>query len=141
MPRNNIKHMDTGSPEWRAWRKMRDRCHNSNMKCWKNYGGRGIGIVPEWNDYSQFLADMGRKPNPKLSLERLRVNEEYGPTNCIWADWTTQQRNKRSVKLSMKKALAIRARRDKGETYASLGRDYGCTPENIMRVVKEETWI
>ena len=89
--------------EFVAWTSMRRRCYAKTSKDYPDYGGRGITVCDRWMEpngqgYLNFLADMGRKPNPKYSLERKEVNGNYCPENCIWATPLQQSRNRRNIK-------------------------------------------
>ncbi len=82
--------------EYKAWSSMLTRCFNQNHPSFKNYGGIGIVVCSEWRDgFAQFYTDMGPCP-PGLTLERKDVRRGYEPSNCIWADYETQQNNKRN---------------------------------------------
>lgn len=81
--------------EYRSWGGLRERCLNSKNKDYKDYGGRGIKVCLRWNKYENFLADMGRKPDNKYSIDRINVNGNYEPTNCRWATGKQQAYNKR----------------------------------------------
>lgn len=102
------------SKEYRAWAQMRDRCNNKNCTNYKNYGGRGIKICKRWNVYLNFLKDMGRAPSIKHSLDRIRVNCGYKPSNCRWATQQEQENNRRNNKFitidGVKKTIAEWAR-------------------------------
>lgn len=90
------------SPEVRAWYHMKSRCNNPNDASYKNYGGRGIYVCERWNgpdDFFNFLTDMGERPSPQHSLDRIDVNGPYSPDNCRWATKVQQQRNTRSNKI------------------------------------------
>lgn len=90
-------HCGTGTAEFRVWMHMRERCRNPNDKAFRNYGGRGICVCERWSDFANFLADMGKRPSPKHSIERLDVDGHYEPGNCTWATKSQQARNTRST--------------------------------------------
>lgn len=84
------------SPEYHAWAAMKDRCNNPRSKEYFRYGGRGIKVCDRWLDsFPAFLEDMGLKPDPKLSLDRINNDGNYEPGNCRWATWHQQNTNKR----------------------------------------------
>lgn len=85
--------------EYIAWSHMKERCHNVLCPDYHNYGGRGITVCETWKVYENFLTDMGKKPCKSYSLERIDVNGNYEPTNCRWASWGNQARNRRNTKM------------------------------------------
>lgn len=84
-------------PTYRSWIKMRIRCRNPANQDYKYYGGRGIKVCPQWDDFWQFVADMGTRP-AGMSLDRINPDGDYEPGNCRWATLPQQNRNKRSVR-------------------------------------------
>lgn len=85
-----------GSKEYNAWNSMIARCYNEKSENYKNYGARGISVCDRWRESPvNFIADMGVCDKEK-SLERIDVNGDYEPSNCKWATYTEQSRNKRN---------------------------------------------
>ena len=84
------------TPERRAYSHMLPRCYNNNFPRYRDWGGRGIVVCDRWREsFDNFIADMGFKPSPKHSLDRIDNNGNYEPSNCRWATPSEQQRNKR----------------------------------------------
>lgn len=72
-------------PEEIAWLNMIQRCTNPNHQVYKDYGGKGIRVCPEWrNDYSAFLRDMGSKPSASHIMGRRDLTGDYTRENTAW---------------------------------------------------------
>lgn len=82
------------SPEYRSWIAMKARCLYPKSVKYSRYGARGITVCPEWiESYAAFLADMGRKPTPEHTLDRIENNGNYERGNCRWATPAQQRAN------------------------------------------------
>lgn len=85
------------SPEYRSWSHMVDRCTNPGANDFARYGGRGITVCEPWaNSFDAFIRDMGHRPSPAHSLDRVDNSRGYEPSNCRWATQIEQARNKRN---------------------------------------------
>lgn len=82
------------TPECLAWNSMNSRCRNH-----PRYVGR-IFICERWKSYENFLADMGRRPSKKHSLDRIDNDGNYEPSNCRWATAKEQCQNRRRYRNS-----------------------------------------
>lgn len=75
---------------------MKQRCCNPKTPAYKYYGGRGIKVCDRWlESFENFLEDMGEKPTPNHTLERVDFNGDYCKMNCVWIEAEKQQTNTR----------------------------------------------
>ena len=95
---SHATHDGCGTPEYSTWCNMKNRCSNPTLAQYKDYGGRGISVCKRWRtSFENFLADMGERPGSDFTIERVDVNGNYEPSNCIWLHRTEQNKNKRST--------------------------------------------
>lgn len=82
-----------------AWSNMFRRCYYVNDPSFPHYGGRGIRVCARWRSIDVFCRDIGQRPTPKHSLDRIDNDGDYRPGNCRWATQREQMRNTRALTL------------------------------------------
>ena len=87
-------HGQWGTKLHRVWLAMRQRCNNPRCKDYPHWGGRGIKVCAEWDDFSAFerwALQSGYAEG--LTIERVNVNGDYCPENCKWITRAEQMKN------------------------------------------------
>jgi hypothetical protein len=77
-------HGQWDTPTWRSWISMRTRCTQPSARRYAQYGGRGIKVCDRWNDFANFLADMGERPSLEHQVGRIDHDGNYEPGNVAW---------------------------------------------------------
>lgn len=107
----------SGTTTYSTWKSMKKRCNNENDSVYSFYGGRGIGYQESWEDFENFLADMGERPEG-MTLDRIDVNGNYTKDNCRWATNEEQGLNKRPHTKSITGVVGV-IPRSNGSFFAS----------------------
>lgn len=136
--KTNTTHGASGDSEYSIYCHMKTRCGNKNNTHYHRYGGRGIIVCKRWIDsYSNFIADMGKRPSPLHTLDRIDNNGNYEPSNCRWATKIEQSNNTTTnVRLSFNGESLTLAEwsRKLGINYSTLNFRLrnGCSVERIL---------
>lgn len=112
-------------PLYRVWASMRSRCNCPSDTGYAAYGAKGIRVCNRWDKFENFLADMGPRPSPKHTLDRIESRGHYEPGNCRWATYSEQNMNRSNT---------VRIPHD-GETLTvpEWAKRFGITPRTIYR--------
>jgi hypothetical protein len=104
---------------WAIWHGMWQRCTNPRRSDYKYYGERGIVVCPAWESLKVFVGDMGARPSPQHTLDRIDNNGPYCPYNCRWATRREQQQNNRNAILVTHKGVT--------KTLSGWARHFNCS--------------
>lgn len=120
-------------PEHNSYRAMKSRCLNPQYPYYSRYGGRGIRVCERWlRGFQYFFEDMGKKPGPKYTLERIDYDGNYDPSNCRWATQREQNNNKVNNKLVIVDGVE--------DTFANHARKRGIKPGTVTSRVRQQGW-
>ena len=128
---------------WSTWRNMRDRCNRSTNQDYQYYGGKGIVVCNEWNDYLEFKKWSilnSYEPNKNLQIDRIDSNKNYSPDNCRWVDAKTNQRNRDCIILNEEKANEIRTLIYSGLDDIEISKMYKVHKDTIRDIRTGRTW-
>lgn len=119
--------------EYRTWYAMKGRCHTETDQSYGRYGARGIYVSKSWrNSFEAFLADMGERPTPQHSIERIDNNGPYRKDNCYWATKTEQANNRRNNIVITRNGIT--------KTLSEWCRELGLKYQTIRRRIKTMGW-
>ena len=131
------KHGMEGTPTYRSWAAMKDRCLNKSSKDFPAYGGRGVTVCSKWSgSFETFLDDMGSRPEG-MTIERVDNAKGYFHKNCKWATRAEQARNRRSTKLTYADITEIRK---DGRKLKEIATEYGVGITQIGKIKRGEQW-
>jgi hypothetical protein len=85
---------------YKCWKNIKQRCNNPNKPNYKYYGGKGIKVCKEWENFFVFekwALENGYEEH--LTIDRIDTNKNYEPSNCRWATLKEQANNKTNNRL------------------------------------------
>lgn len=93
---DRAKHGGASLPEYKHWSAMKSRCYNENNIGYPTYGAAGVRVCDRWlKDFGAFYKDMGPRPSPGKTVDRIDPYGNYEPGNCRWASVAEQARNRK----------------------------------------------
>lgn len=87
---------------YRIWKSMRRRCNSPTATRYEDWGGRGIAVCEEWNNFEIFRGwALSHGYTDNLSIDRINNDGNYEPSNCRWATAKEQSNNRRARRTSL----------------------------------------
>lgn len=127
-----------GNRLYGRWQAFRARCRNPSDRRYKDYGGRGIYCVPEWDDFATFQAWAHENGyHPSLQIDRIDNDGPYAPWNCRWVTPHENMVNRRANRMvtveGVTRSLVETARHYSINSRTLTGRlNRGQTPEQAL---------
>jgi hypothetical protein len=120
---------------------MMNRCYNPKVNGFKYYGARGIKVCDAWRQdrtifFSWALVGWRRG----LTLDRRENDGNYSPENCHWVTTRRNNRNRRSIKLNLADAAAIKDLFGIGVGLSFLAALYGIKYHTVYAVAHGTNW-
>lgn len=121
---HNKTHGLSNTPEFYVWQSMQARCYRRSDRGYKNYGGRGIRVCDRWlgiDGFRNFLEDVGNRPSPEYSIDRINNDRDYEPDNCRWTTRWVQAVNRRGRQNGRSKYKGVTLHKPTGKWRARVG--------------------
>lgn len=135
-----LRHGRSGSPEWKIWCGIRERCDPNKGH---QYATRGVRVCERWSGpdgFTNFYADLGPRPSAQHSVHRKDNAKSYEPGNCRWATPDEQAQERGGVKLTPDLVREIRAAVAAGERQVDVAARRGLKIVTVSNVVHRRTW-
>lgn len=125
----NTTHGMSYTPEFQCWTGIINRCTNKKDRRYADWGGRGITVCDSWiESFENFYSDMGPRPSPKHSIERIDNDGPYCKENCKWATQAEQNKNKRPNKKTKYITIAGNT-----QSISAWSRELGIARQTVIR--------
>ena len=142
--KGNIKHGGKDTKLYCVWISMKQRCLNQNSQAYKDYGGRGITICPEWTDRDNGFTNFRNWSLNNGYADNLEIHREndgnYEPCSCKWVTRTENMRDTRKT-ITLEIANEIRTLyKTDNYTPKDLAEKYGIIRQIIYNILNNKSW-
>lgn len=91
-----VKHGLSKKRIYKTYTTMMRRCYNPECEKFKTYGAKGITVCDEWKEdpiaFYNWAISNGYSDD--LTIDRIKVQGNYEPSNCRWATQKQQANNR-----------------------------------------------
>ena len=138
----SYKHGMNKTRLYEIWQGIKSRCLNPNKKRFKDYGGRGITICPEWLEFIPFMDwSLSNGYQEDLTIDRIENDGNYEPNNCQWLTYIENNRKQKQIKLSLEQANEIRIKYNSGYYIQKhLAEEYNVSQVLISAIITNKIW-
>lgn len=136
-----VKHRLSRHYLYKTWKAMRQRCNDPKKDKYEYYGGRGIKVCARWDNFENFLSDMGERPSPNHQVDRYPDPDgDYSPSNCRWATREENMRNSTVAKLTIDEVDYIRLMLKYGAKNRELADVFSIHIDSVRNIGSRTTW-
>lgn len=135
---------------YKCWDGMRDRCNNPKNPMYRYYGGKGVFVCKEWDDFQVFHDwAMAHGYTDELTIDRVRDADPYCPGNCEWVTMSENLRRShvsgkvrktRQIKFTADVALEIKTMFAAGVSKRDICKKFDLKFSNVQHVINGRTW-
>lgn len=124
-----------------VWGNMKDRCRNPNNKWYYCYGGKGVKVCEEWNNFEVFYEwSITHGYGEGLTIDRIDNDGDYCPENCRYVTMRVNNRNRGCVKLNKKKVSRIKRSLINNIPIKVLAHEYNVSNSTIYSISRNKRW-
>lgn len=135
------KHGWYGTRLYKIWAMMRERCNKKYNKSWNRYGGRGISVCKQWDNFINFKDwALENGYNKDLQIDRIDSDGNYSPYNCRWVPQIVNARNKKGLRLNIEIVRAIRLAKGEGVSPSEIQHDFNLPERYVYKIINNEIW-
>ncbi|MGB5792631.1 hypothetical protein, partial [Poseidonibacter sp.] len=136
--KGNRSHNQANTKLYGVWNTMRQRTSNQNVKCYSNYGNRGIKVCDRWQKFENFYNDMNSTYKDGLSIDRIDNDGNYEPSNCRWTTYCIQAQNTTNIcSLNTTGYRGVTLRKDSGKYSAKITANGNSTYLGVYKTALE----
>lgn len=125
---------------YRIWCAMKIRCYNENHHSYIRYGACGIYMCKKWLKFENFYAwSINNGYSDELTIDRIKNEKGYFPSNCRWVTKSIQQLNKKKS-FTKKQVISIRRELKNGDMIKDIAKRYGVGRHTIRTIKQNKTY-